>query len=300
MTAPSVLTLFDGIAEAVVVPELGAGLASYDLIEADRRTPLFRPCKTIARTKPFELANNLLLPWSNRISGGGFRFTGKFHALAPNLPGEPYPIHGNGFSSVWAVESAGPAGVELSLTSDGPGPFRYRARASYQLNAGALTMRVSIVNCAEEPLPFGLGFHPWIVRTAQTLLEAKAEHVVLEASDHLPSGGAAVSSHPDWDFSALRELPVGWINNAFLGWDGGAEILWLDRSIALEVAADPPLGIYIVYSPSADADFFCFEPVTHPVDAYNAPGGPEANGLAILAPEESLSAVCRFSPHRVL
>ena len=79
-----VLTISDRVAEAAVVPELGGGLASYDLIEAGRRTPLFRPCRKLAGAGPFDLASTLLLPWSNRISGGGFRFAGKFHPLAPN------------------------------------------------------------------------------------------------------------------------------------------------------------------------------------------------------------------------
>jgi aldose 1-epimerase len=299
MAAPAALAISDGVAEAVVAPELGGGLASYDLIEAGKRTPLFRRCLRLADARPFDLANNLLLPWSNRISGGGFRFAGKFHPLAPNLPGEPCPIHGNGFSSAWTVETAGAASVELSLASEGPGPFRYAARAAYRLNAGALTIRLGIVNRAGEPLPFGLGFHPWIVRTTKTLLMAKAPRVVFETNDHLPSGEADVSSRPDWDFSAPRELPGGWINNAFLGWDGRADILWLDRRLALAVAADPPLKVCIVYSPSAAADFFCFEPVSHPVDAHNAPGGPEANGLVILEPEASLTATCGFKPYRL-
>ena len=63
---------------------------------------------------------------------------------------------------------------------------------------------------------------------------------------------------------------------------------------------DPPLSTYIVYSPSDKADFFCFEPVTHPVDAHNLPGGPEANGLSILAPQEAVSATCRFRPRRLI
>ncbi|MBV8795864.1 MAG: aldose 1-epimerase [Hyphomicrobiales bacterium] len=297
--APNVLTLFDGVAEAIVVPELGAGLASYDLVEADNRTPLFRPRRDLRGAEPFDLANNLLLPWSNRISQGGFRFGGRFHPIAPNLSGEAYPIHGNGFSSAWSVESTEPAGAELSLISHGPGPFRYRARASYGLQAGALTMRITIVNLAIEPLPFGLGFHPWIVRTADTQLSAKAKWVVLETSNHLPSNKAPVSSYPQWDFRERRELPTGWINNAFLAWDGQAEIAWRDRKLALEVEADPPLAIYIVYSPSAEADFFCFEPVTHPVDAHNLSGGPQANHLVILQPQASLSASCRFRPRRI-
>lgn len=298
-TAPSVLTLFDGVAEAVVVPELGAGLASYDLIEEDSRTPLFRPRRDLRGAGPFDLANNLLLPWSNRISGGGFHFGGRFHPIAPNLTGEAYPIHGNGFSTAWAVESAEPAGAELSLTSHGPGPFHYRERASYGLQAGALTMRIAIVNLAVEPLPFGLGFHPWIVRGTDTQLNAKAEWVVLETSDHLPSSKAPVSSYPQWDFSERRGLPSKWINNASLGWDGRAAIVCRDRKLALEVEADPSLAVYIVYSPSDGADFFCFEPVTHPVDAHNLSGAPQANGLVILQPQASLSATCRFRPRRI-
>ena len=74
-------------------------------------------------------------------------------------------------------ESAAAERVELSLTSNGPRPFRYAARATYALDGGALTMRLWLRNLGPEPLPFGLGFHPWLVRTPQTLLLAKAQRV---------------------------------------------------------------------------------------------------------------------------
>jgi aldose 1-epimerase len=160
-------------------------------------------------------------------------------------------------------------------------------------------MRLSITNRGADPLPFGLGFHLWILRTKQTLLQAGAKHVVFETGDHLPSSEAVVSSRPEWNFGEPRLLPTDWINNAFLGWDGRAVIHWRDRKLALRIEADPRLDVYIVYSPSLEADFFCFEPVTHPVDAHNAPGGPEANGLAVLAPQASLSGTCRLEPRHV-
>jgi aldose 1-epimerase len=299
VTASRILTLCDGAAEAVIVPELGAGLASYDVVGAGDRRPVVRPCRNPSAARPFDLASILLVPWSNRISGGGFTVAGKFHPLQPNLPGEPYPIHGNGFSSAWSLEDATATSAELSLMSEGPGPFRYAACASYALSAGALTMRLSVVNHAAWPLPFGLGFHPWIVRTPETLLQARAKRLVPETSDHLPSGEAPVSSRPDWNFAKPRSLPDGWINNAFLDWDGRMVVHWPDREITLEVAAEPPLTVYILYSPSHEADFFCFEPVTHAVDAHNASGGPEANGLSVLAPQESLSISCVWSPRCV-
>ena len=300
MAVVNALTINDGVAEAVIVPDLGAGLAIYDLVDASGRTPLFRPCRDPSGAGPFDLANNLLVPWSNRISGGGFPFSGQFHPLAPNVPGERFPIHGNGFSSPWGIERATADSAKFWLRSDGPGPFRYAARASYSLTAGALTMRLSVRNLGPTPLPFGLGFHPWIVRSAGTQLHAKAERVVLETNDHLPAGEAPVASRPEWSFGSPRGLPSGWINNAFLRWDGQAKILWPERRLELDVEADPPLSTYIVYSPSDKADFFCFEPVTHSVDAHNLPGGPEANGLTILAPQEAVSATCRFRPRRLI
>jgi aldose 1-epimerase len=299
VTASRILTLCDGAAEAVIVPELGAGLASYDVIDAGDRRPVFRPCRKPSAARPFDLASILLVPWSNRISGGGFTFAGIFHPLQPNLPGEPYPIHGNGFSSAWSVRNASAEKVELSLRSSGPGPFCYEARATYALDAGALSMWLSVGNLGPESLPFGLGFHPWLVRTPGTLLQAKAKQVVFENGDHLPNGEVRVASRPEWNFAAPRALPADWVNNAFFDWDGHARVLWPERRLELDVTADPPLSTYILYSPSAKADFFCFEPVTHPVDAHNLPGGPAANGLTILAPQETVSATCRFCPRRL-
>ena len=299
MAAPEFLTITDGVAEASVVPQIGAGLAWYDLVSGGRREPLFRPFRDLAKAQPFDLANNLLVPWSNRISGGGFAFAGEFHALAPNILGEPVPNHGNGFSSAWTIERALPESATLSLNSVGPGPFRYAAGVTYALAGGALTMRLWVTNVGGKPLPFGLGLHPWLVRTPQTLLQAKAERVVIENSVHLPAGELPVRARKDWNFEFPRRLPGAWINNAFLGWDGQAKVTWPDRQLSLAISADPLLSTYIVYSPSSDANFFCFEPVMHPVDAHNLPGGAQANGLVILEPHAVLSVSCRYAPKRL-
>ena len=292
------ITLADGIAEVVIVPALGAGLASYDLGARGRREPLFRPCRDVSRVTPFDLANNLLVPWSNRISGGGFRFGGRFHSLQPNLAGEPMPIHGNGFSSKWEVARTSDVSATLALNSDGPGPYKFAAEVRYTLEGGALGIALIVVNRGADALPFGLGLHPWFPRTPGTTLQARAATVTLEGPFHLPVGQIPVSSRADWDFSIARPLPQGWINNDFSSWDGRAEIVWADRGLRMliDTAGDPNLSAYIVYSPSSDAEFFCFEPVTHLVDAHNRPGGPSANGLAVLNDGEELAIGCRFVP----
>ena len=178
MRAREVVTISDGVAEASIVPELGAGLAWYDLLVGGRREPIFRRCGKPEQAQPFDLAHNVLAPWSNRISGGGFVFRGEFHQLEPNLPGEPSPIHGNAFSSTWKIERKYSAEAILSFESQGPGPFRYSAGVNYALADGALTIRPQVRNCGHKALPFGLGLHPWLPRTRRTLLQAQADRVV--------------------------------------------------------------------------------------------------------------------------
>ena len=295
MPGREILTISDGIAEAAIVPELGAGLAWYDLVMAGRREPIFRACRNPSEAHPFDLALNLLVPWSNRISGGGFAFEGAFHRLEPNLPGEAFPIHGNGFSSMWTVEDVQPSSAALALKSLGPGPFRYASRVTYKLEGGALTVRLSARNTGRKALPFGFGLHPWLPRTAQTQIQAKSMRVVLEDSRHLPAGDVDIRSRQDWNFETPRRLPSAWINNAFLGWDGHAAIHWPDRALSLEISTDPALQTYIVYSPASDANFFCFEPVTHQVDAHNLAGGMEINGLTVLKPGREYAMSCRFA-----
>lgn len=47
----------------------------------------------------------------------------------------------------------------------------------------------------------------------------------------------------------------------------------------------------ILCTTSATAEFFCFEPVSHPVDAHNLPG---YQGLAVCVSRESLNAEMTF------
>lgn len=279
-----------GDLSAEIVPGIGAGLARFD--HGD--TPLFRRWMDRDRRRPFDLACNLLVPWSNRISGGGFVSDGQFHELAPNVPGEPFPIHGNGFASEWTVEAVAIDGATLSFVSKGPGPYQYRASVTYALTENSLEIALQVANQAAMRLPFGLGIHPWLTRTRLTTLQAPATEVCRELPNHLPDRFEDVALHPEWDFREPSPLPVGWINNAFAGWGGRASIVWPEYDCGLTIEASPPLKFYLVYSPSREADFFCFEPVSHVVDAHNLPSPAKWNGLSMLDVGETLEARCRF------
>jgi aldose 1-epimerase len=279
------IELEDGRARLTISAEQGAAVTRYDALAADRApAPIFEPAPP-----DFAYGCQVLVPWSNRISGGGFEFEGRFHAVEPNVPGEPFPLHGDGFQKRWRIVSTTETAAELALDDGAIGPYRYAARVSYALRRGTLTATLAVENRAPFALPYGLGFHPWFLRHPGTQVRAAAERVWLEDERHLPTGVQFVESRPEWNFSEHRKLPRKWINNGFDGWSRHAEILQPEDGIAVSLDASPELGVYMLYSPSADAGFFCFEPVSHPVDAHHG------EGLTRLAPGATMGAEMRVS-----
>lgn len=259
----------------MVAPAEGAGLRTLE-VEG-------RPVLSAGAGRPpgpFALALNLLLPFSNRVSDPGR------HGLAPNLPGEPFPIHGDAFQKPWAVEGSGADWALLRLADGAAGPFRYAAEVEYRLSPERLEARLGLASRAGEPRPFGLGFHPWFPRGPATRIRFAATGGWPQDDRFLPRGPAPEPLPPELRFDALRPLPEGWVNMAFDGWDGRAEIAQGNDATPVRLAAQG-LGTAVLYSPSAAAPFFCFEPVSHPVDALNLPGRP---GLVTLAPGEALGA----------
>ena len=147
-----------------------------------------------------------------------------------------------------------------------------------------------------HPLPFGLGLHPWMPCPEDARLSAVADGVWLSGADKLPAGRSALP--PAWNFcgEAPRPLPSDGVDNAFTGWDGKAQIDWPSRRLRLHISTD--MGYYILYVPPGK-DFFCFEPVDHPVNAHNWPGGAAANGLTVLAPGQDLRRTVRFTVEEI-
>lgn len=275
------LRLRAGAAVAELAPGRGGGLASLRVGDV----PALSAGEGRPEGSPFALALNLLLPFSNRVSRP-FAFEGRTHALAPNLEGEPFPIHGDAFQKPWAVAFHDGAEAVLRLEEGRFGPWRYEAEANYRLTEDALGLRLALTSRAEEPLPYGIGFHPWFPRTDATRVRFDATGCWPQDDRHLPTTGAPAPIPPGWDFGRAAPLPDGWINAAFSGWSGEAEVIQGSGAVSLSVSA-PDLSTLILYSPGRRAPFLCLEPVSHPVDAHNLPGQP---GLRRLEPGESLSA----------
>ena len=108
-----------------VLPAQGGGLGCFEWLGRDVALPLLRPYRPApaddgAAFDPNRLACYALVPWSNRISCGGFEFAGTSVALSPNCPGEPYPIHGSGWRRTWTTQSHTAGEVRMVLDERTP------------------------------------------------------------------------------------------------------------------------------------------------------------------------------------
>ncbi|MFN3171719.1 MAG: aldose 1-epimerase [Hyphomicrobiales bacterium] len=274
------LNLTAGDAKLRLHPEMGGGIAG--LWVGDK--PILRPWSGKEEDGPFALASNILVPFSNRIDGG-FTFEDMYHPMAKNMDADPLAIHGDGFQKDWAVVSADENEAVLHLSNGAFGPFAYEARQTFSLTGDTLTNTLTMTNRAAIALPFGGGFHPWFPRTEETRLQASAPDHWPEGEGSLPATASPQPPPDDFDFSDGKPLPDRWINCAFSNWDGKARISQGEGAVSVSLTSET-LTTAIIYSPEPNCGFFCFEPVSHPVNAHNLPGMP---GLKVLQPGESLA-----------
>lgn len=279
------LTLEDGLTRLTLAPHIGGSILDWSIIASGQ--PLFRPSAADAldSNSANQLACYPLVPWSNRIGDGGFEGAGHWFALQPNNPPGLLPIHGSAWQQAWSETEHSPHHACLQL--DSTVPFAYRAQLRYSLSDGQLRIELSVTHQDEHAAWHGLGLHPYLPRTANTRLQAKSAQVWLCDDQGLPTELAPLPM--EWDFNQSNALPQTRLDNCFTEWDGNAVISQPDLGYTLGCQATGS-PYCLVYCPPGE-DFFCFEPVSHPVNAHHLPGHP---GLTLLHKGQSANISVSF------
>ncbi len=272
-----------------VLPQLGGAVAGLRFrgLEVLRRTPP-------GTVEPLASSGFPLVPFANRIAHGRFRFGATEVRLDRNAPEQAHPLHGQAWRHPWSVESR--SSREIALTYEharGQWPWRYAARQVLTLDADGLRVQLWLVNRADEPMPAGLGWHPYFHRTPRMRLRTEVAHVWLTDDACLPTRLAPGNPFGDWQ--RAEPLPEErLIDHCYGGWSGRAELDWPEEALCVRLSADGPLRWLHVFVPPG-GDFLCLEPVSHMPDALNRPEPPEITGLRVLAPGETLAATVRLS-----
>lgn len=283
-------TLSTGDLELVVDSDRGGSILSF----TERGFDLMRPWDG-SSDDPRRYASFPLVPYAGRIDQARFRFGGRTFELEPNFPPEPHAIHGDGWTSAWTLVSATATSAEMELLHDSPdSPFRYRATQQFWLYPDRLEIVLGVTNRAGEPMPFGLGHHPYFGHRDQAVLSAEVTGVWMPDETNIPRRLEPVPSL--WSFERHRQVAELVLDHNFQGWSGTARIDWPEAGRALVIEAEEPLRHLVVYVPQG-ADFFCIEPVSHVADGFNLMSqGARDTGVRVLQPGETLRGTVRFRP----
>lgn len=283
-----------------LVPSLGGAVAAWQLEGAQGKIDILRPWDG-HNTDLYSLASFPMVPWSNRISAGGFSQAGVFHPIAPNRIGEPYPIHGDGWLQPWCICQPFADTLEMNLVStqfEG-NPYAYHALQRFVLRDGGMDQTLTVTHTGAQALPYGLGQHPWFLRSPSTRLHTQVQGLWLSGADPLPTEHTHTFP-PSWDPRPGMDVNGTLVDNAYTGWCGQASISWPEHELELTMRV-PDIqdrgrndGYCLLYRPPVGSAF-CFEPVTHPIDAFHVDGAP---GLRMLNTGESLTLQVewRFKP----
>ena len=261
---------------------------------------IWRPTHNPAHNA-ISLASMPMVPWCNRISRGGIQTPEGFCPLTPNLPGEIYPIHGDGFLQSWEWVQADATQATMQLTSNRylGNPHHYAATQIVELTPDGMVQTLQLTHLGQHPLPYGMGQHPWFVNTTATRVQADVTGMWLCDSQYLPTQHTS-KFDADKDLNLSISTKGSLINNLYDGWSGHASIdyplygLKLLLHAELNVCGANKPCFLMVYRPE-NSEVFCLEPVSHTVDAFHQT---EQTGLHWLSHNESMSLTLtwRFTP----
>jgi aldose 1-epimerase len=263
--------------QALIYPEQGAAFSRLQW----RGRDVLEPTPEGAR-HPGSYGAFWMLPWANRLDGG--RIAG--HAMPINRAAEASAIHGLARDLPWEVVSATPDQVILQqrLTF---APFDYTARLTLSLDADGVLMELELRHEGAAPVPYGMGWHPWFMRSAATSLHLNATQRANHSERGLPE-----SLTPCTGIAADEAGLIG-LDNFFGGWDGVARLAAPAGTITIKATGDFAAGVQVYAPPTQPV--ICVEPVSHMPDAPNRPALAAAAPMRLLAMGQSLRGTIRLT-----
>jgi aldose 1-epimerase len=270
-------------------PSIGGSISTFEWRDGGSSRPILRESHSPLE-KAVEAASFPLVPYVNRIRGGHFSFRGREVRIARNMAGDPSPLHGQGWLNPWRVIELSELHVVLSYRHDpGEWPWAYEALQAFALDERGFEGSLACRNLSDEPMPCGLGQHPYFPCGPGTLLDTEVTHAWTIDEKVLPVEKVPAQGKYDLNDRLIcgQDLDNGWG-----GWGGSARIS--DPGWPYEVRLHSKARFFQVYSPP-QGEVFVAEPVTHANAALNAPEEQWRElGLKVLEPGEEMSLPMRL------
>ncbi|MET0740512.1 MAG: aldose 1-epimerase family protein [Candidatus Nanopelagicales bacterium] len=278
--------------QVAVVVQVGGGLRSYDVggravVDA-----------YLEQARPDGGRGQILAPWPNRIRDGRYSWAGANQQLALSEVEAHNAIHGLVRWTEWSLLDRSDTAVSLTVRVwPQPGyPFRLDVSAHYELTDSGLAVTLTGVNAGSEPVPYGVGQHPYV--TAGTalvddvLLTVPAEEWLRTDDRGLPTGTEPVAGTA-YDFRTAREIRDTRLDTAYcsLNKDNDGRVVvhltTADRSRGVDLWLGEGAEFLQIYTgdtlaPGRRRQGIAIEPMSCPGDAFNS-----GTGLVTLEPGTS-------------
>jgi aldose 1-epimerase len=290
MASETIVKLSAGHLRLELSPSVGGAISAFQWNHGDRARAILRDCHSPLENV-LEACSFPLVPFVNRIRDGRFTFRGRDVVLRPNMAGDPSPLHGQGWLNAWQVERSDGASAVLSYRHEaGEWPWAYEARQEFALDESRLSIRLTCRNMSDEPMPCGLGQHPYFPCGPETRIDTQVTDVWTIDEHVLPV--ERIPAEGRYDLSNRLVCGQG-LDHGFGGWGGEARMTDPAWPYALKLSS-PTAKFFQLYSPETGG-IFVAEPVSHANAALNAPEAQwDELGMRVLDPGEAMALDMRL------
>ncbi len=154
----------------------------------------------------------LLFPWPNRMGDGEWVFSGR--TARPRVDDVEHATSSHGVARwrPFRVDAVNQnrCVVSMLLYPSPEYPFLSEISVAYHLGSLGLTVTTTVTNRDDVPLPFGVGFHPYLAVTTPTIegaeLVVPAQAYVAVNERQLPTGEILPLVGRDIDFGRRKSL----------------------------------------------------------------------------------------------
>ncbi len=286
--------------EGTLVPGFGSNLIA--LQSNSQGISILRTPENLdaLKVKPVGWGFPVLMP-PNRINHGRFTFGGREYVFEINEAGK-YHIHGLVHSLPWrvvATSTAESASVTTAIRSDDhPSikrsyPHSFEVRMTFSLREARMDFIVEAESFGNEPMPFGIGFHPYFnvplspkSSKSQCTVQVPANKA-WELEELIPTGRRLPVSG-ERDLRQPKPLGTIMLDDVYtdLNFSEGASVAeFKDNGAAITVqyGSTSEFKHWVVWTGKTLQDpFVCLEPYTWVTNAPNLSLPAEETGLIVL------------------
>jgi aldose 1-epimerase len=289
MGRPRELVLRSESLEVVILPALGGRIHrirafGHDLLRTPREPEAHA-------SDPFFWGAYPMAPWANRAPAGVRELAGRRLALRPNFV-DGTAIHGLVYADPWETV----ADETLAIRHGGDGgawPWAFELTLAAAVEHDSLVLDYRLVNRSAEPMPAGIGLHPWFRRPMEVRVPSERVYTTNIGS---PRDPAPVAGTHD-----LRTLgrPADGLDATWAGVSPArVELAWPRDGVTaeLEIGATGEPLVAIASPPSIDA--VAIEPQTHGPDPLRRLERGEPDAPALLGGGDELRLVLTLTVAR--